>query len=284
MMFSVFTASTPDWTPAEAVQNLAEQGWDGVEWRITDQAPADPPGFWAGNRATWTLTGLEESLPAIKRVTEGAGLEFSGIGAYVKVGDRPDVVRVLTATAALGAGRVRLTMPALGDDTYPALFDRTRADLEWASARAAAHDVKILIELHHRTIVSSASAAVRLVDGLDPAHVGVIHDVGNLVIEGHEDFLAGLEMLGDYLAHVHVKNVAWQTDGTRPDGSVGWRAEWSPLRSGQADLPAYFRALSAVGYDGWVTAEDFSVDLPLLERTRDNLAYLRSLRKSAGVS
>jgi sugar phosphate isomerase/epimerase len=83
MKFSVFTASTPDWTPAEAVQNLAEQGWDGVEWRITDQAPADPPGFWAGNRATWTLTGLEESLPAIKRVTEGAGLEFSGIGAYV---------------------------------------------------------------------------------------------------------------------------------------------------------------------------------------------------------
>jgi sugar phosphate isomerase/epimerase len=281
MKFSVFTASTPDWTPAEAVQNLAEQGWDGVEWRITDQAPADPPGFWAGNRATWTLTGLEESLPAIRHITEGAGLAFSGIGAYVKVGDRPDVVRVLAATAALGAGRVRLTMPALGDDTYPALFDQARADLEWAAARAAAHDVKILIELHHRTIVSSASAAVRLVEGFDPAHVGVIHDVGNLVIEGHEDFQSGLEMLGDHLAHVHVKNVAWQTDGTRSDGSVAWRAEWSPLRSGQADLPAYFRALSAVGYDGWVTAEDFSIEIPLAERTRENLSYLRSLRESA---
>lgn len=281
MKFSVFTASTPDWTPAEAARNLAEQGWDGVEWRITDQAPADPPGFWAGNRATWPLTGLEESLPMIERVTRDARLEFSGIGAYVKVGDRPDVLRVLTATATLGAGRVRLTMPALGEDSYPALFDQTRADLEWAAARAAAHQVKILIELHHRTIVSSASAAVRLVDGLDPDQVGVIHDVGNLVIEGHEDFQAGLEMLGDHLAHVHVKNVAWQTDGTRPDGSVAWRAEWSPLRSGQADLPAYFRALSTVGYDGWVTAEDFSIDRPLAERTRDNLAYLRSLRESA---
>jgi sugar phosphate isomerase/epimerase len=284
MKFSVFTASTPDWTPAEAVRHLADQGWDGVEWRITDQAPADPPGFWAGNRATWTLTGLEESLPAIRQVTEGAGLEFSGIGAYVKVSDRPDVLRVLAATAALGAGRVRLTMPVLGDAPYPVLFDQARADLEWAVARAAAHDVKILIELHHRTIVSSASAAVRLVEGLDPAHVGVIHDVGNLVIEGHEDFLSGLEMLGDHLAHVHVKNVAWQTDGTRPDGSVAWRPEWSPLRSGQADLPAYFRALSAVRYDGWVTAEDFSVEIPLAERTRDNLAYLRSLRDSAAAA
>jgi sugar phosphate isomerase/epimerase len=283
MKFSVFTASTPDWTPAEAARNLAEQGWDGVEWRITDQAPADPPGFWAGNRATWALTGLEENLPEIKRITQGAGLEFSGLGAYVKVDDRPDVVRVLAATAALGAGRVRLTMPVLGDDTYPALFERARADLEWAADRAAAHGVKILIELHHRTIVSSASAAVRLVTGLDPAHVGVIHDVGNLVIEGHEDFRAALEMLGDHLAHVHVKNVAWQTDGTRPDGSVAWRADWSPLRSGQADLPAYFRALSAVGYDGWVTAEDFSVDLPLPQRTRENLLYLRFLSESAAV-
>lgn len=284
MRFSVFTASTPDWTPEEAARTLAEQGWDGVEWRVTDQAPADPPGFWAGNRATWPLTGLEENLSAIRRTTEEAGLQLSGVGAYVKVGDRPDVVRVLSATAALGAGRVRLTMPALGDDTYPTLFGRARADLEWAAARAAAHNVKILIELHHRTIVSSASAAVRLVEGLDPAHVGVIHDVGNLVIEGHEDFRAGLEMLGDHLAHVHVKNVAWRPYETRPDGSVAWRADWSPLRSGQADLPAYFRALTAVGYDGWVTAEDFSVDLPLAERTRDNLIYLRSLHQSAADS
>jgi sugar phosphate isomerase/epimerase len=283
MKFSVFTASTPDWTPAEAARNLAEQGWDGVEWRITDQAPADPPGFWAGNRATWPLTGLEEALPLIEQVTRGAGLEFSGIGAYVKVGDRADVVRVLSATSVLGAGRVRLTMPALGDDTYPALFDRTRTDLEWAVARAAAYDVKILVELHHRTIVSSASAAVRLLAGLDPKHVGAIHDVGNLVIEGHEDFLAGLEMLGEYLAHVHVKNVAWRPDGTRPDGSAAWRAEWSPLRSGQADLSAYFRALSSAGYDGWVTAEDFSTDFPLPERTRDNLSYLQSLRDSAAL-
>lgn len=284
MKFSVFTASTPDWTPAEAARNLAEQGWDGVEWRITDQAPADPPGFWAGNLATWPLTGLEDSLPTIERVTKDAGLEFSGIGAYVKVGDRPDVLRVLTATATLGAGRVRLTMPALGEDSYPALFDRARADLEWAAARAAAHQVKILVELHHRTIISSASAAVRLVDGLDPDQVGVIHDVGNLVFEGHEDFLAGLQMLGEYLAHVHVKNVAWSSDGTRPDGSVAWRAGWSPLRSGQADLSAYFRALATVGYDGWVTAEDFSTVLPLAERTRDNLAYLRTLRDSAALS
>jgi sugar phosphate isomerase/epimerase len=277
MRFSVFTASTPDWTPAEAATALAAQGWDGIEWRITDQEPAAEPGFWAGNLATWSLDGLEENLPAIIRTTREAGLSFSALGAYARVGDRSTVDRLLAATAALGAGRVRLTMPALGDTPYPVLFDGARLDLQWAAARAAEHGVTILVELHHRTVVASSSAAVRLVDGLPPEHAGVIHDVGNLVIEGHEDYLAGFQMLGPYLAHVHVKNVAWRPVGWRPDGSTIWKEEWAPLRGGQADLEAYFRALHAVGYDRWVTVEDFSTEVPLADRTRDNLRYVREV-------
>jgi len=284
MRFSVFTASTPQWSPAEAVRVLAGQGWDGVEWRVTDQEPAPEPGFWKGNLATWPLTGLEEHLPEIARLTRDAGLEFSGIGGYVVCSDRAGVERMLAATAALGAGRVRVAMPALGTGRYPDLFARARADLEWTADRAATHDVQALVELHHRTIVASASAAVRLVDGLDPARVGVIHDVGNLVIEGHEDHLAGFEMLGPYLAHVHVKNVAWEPTGRRPDGSTEWAERWATLREGQADLGAYFRALAAVGYDGWITVEDFSTALPLADRTRDNLRFLRELAATSSAS
>jgi sugar phosphate isomerase/epimerase len=275
--FSVFTASTPDWSPAEVVVNLAKQGWDGVEWRITDQEPAQTPGFWAGNLATWPLTGLEECLPAITRITAEAGLEISAIGGYVRCTDHPGVERMLAATAATKAGRVRVTMPALGDGDYRDLLDTARADMRWVAERAAHHGVTALVELHHRTITASASAAMRLIDGLDPAHVGVIHDIGNLIIEGQEDALAGFQMLGPYLAHVHVKNVAWRPTGRRPDGSTAWAEEWAPLREGQADLGAYFAAIRAHGYDGWVTVEDFSTALPLEQRTADNLAYLRSL-------
>lgn len=277
MRFSVFTASTPQWTPAQAAGILAAQGWDGVEWRVTDQEEAAEPGFWAGNRATWPLHRMEERLADIARVTREAGLELSAVGGYVRSHDRVDVERMLAATATLGAGRVRVLMPALGGNRYPALFAAARRDLAWVAARAAEHGVTALVELHHGTVVASASAAVRLVDGLDPAHVGVIHDIGNLVIEGHEDYLAGFEMLGPYLAHVHVKNVAWRPTGEQPDGSTGWVWEWAPLRTGQADIEAYFRALDAVGYDGWVTVEDFSTDLPLAERTLDNLRYLREV-------
>ncbi|GAA2382798.1 sugar phosphate isomerase/epimerase [Dactylosporangium salmoneum] len=276
MRFSVFTASTPDWTPEEAAANLAEQGWDGIEWRITDQDAADTPGFWAGNRATWPLTGLEASLPDIDRVTRGAGLAYSGLGGYARSYERDDVARMLRATATLGAGRVRVTMPMLRTGDYRDLFAGARKDLEWATAEAAAQGVTVLVELHHETIASSASAALRLIDGLDPATIGVIHDLGNLIYEGHEDHRAAFQMLGEYLQHVHVKNVAWHPVATASDGTVTWKADWATLREGQADVGAYLRALREHGYDGWVTLEDFSTAVPLAERTRDNLAYVKA--------
>ena len=65
----------------------------------------------------------------------------------------------------------------------------------------------------------------------------------------------------------------------RFDGSVAWTDEWATLRSGQADIEAYFVALRTHGYDGWVTVEDFSTALPLEQRTKENLAYLQKIEQ-----
>jgi sugar phosphate isomerase/epimerase len=276
MRFSVFTAATPDWTPEEAVARLAEQGWDGVEWRVVDQQDAAEPGFWAGNRCTWPLSSFPHDVPRIRKLTEDAGLSMSGIGGYASCHERDDVETLLAATAELGAGQVRVRTPGLDGTPYPELFDGARRAFAWVAERAAHHGVKALVELHHQTIVSSASAALRLLDGLDPAAVGAIHDLGNLVIEGGEDNRAGLEMLGSYLAHVHVKNCSWHAVETLADGTVRWEHRWDELPTGQADVHGYLRTLREVGYDGWVTLEDFSTARPLAERTARNLAYLRA--------
>lgn len=294
MKFSVFTASTPDWSPQEAATHLAAQGWDGIEWRITDQAEAAEPGFWAGNRATWPMTGLEDSLPEIARITSEAGLEYSGLGGYARCDNHDDVERVLAATAALGARQVRINVLPLGNSTmggtepsgrpYPELFAATREHYEWVASRAAHHGVKALVELHHGMVTASASSARRLLEGLDPRHVGVIHDLGNLLIEGWESPLPALELLGPYLAHVHVKNARWVRREERDDaGGAVWVNEWAPLAEGQGSVLEYFRALAAAGYDGWVTVEDFSTEVPLAERTAGNLQYLRRVAELAGI-
>lgn len=282
MKFSVFTAATPEWAPEEAARRIAAIGYDGVEWRVTDQEDAETPGFWVGNRATWPMTGLEESIDDIARITREAGLEFSGLGGYARAEDHDGVLRTLQATAALGARQVRVCIPPLATEDYQTLFARTRANLEWAAAEAGKLGVKVLVELHHRTLSSSASAALRLIDGIDPTTIGVIHDLGNLVIEGQEDNRAGLQMLGDYLAHVHVKNAIWERTGEVGEhGDVQWKSAWASLREGIASVPDYFRALAEVGYDGWVTLEDFSEHAPLEERLIDDLAYLKACAASA---
>jgi len=45
------------------------------------------------------------------------------------------------------------------------------------------------------------------------------------------------------------------------------------------DVTALFRALKTVGYDGWVSMEDFSTEMPLDARLADNLAYARSIEE-----
>ena len=290
MKFSVFTASTPDWTPEQAITELAAQGWDGIEWRVVDQpeSPDGRPGFWAGNLATVPLTGLEDSVGRLRAAGEAVGLSVSGVGGYAACHEHDAVERLLAATRDWGATQVRIVVPALGTAEwggqpasgcrYPDLFDEARRDFRWVAERAADHGVKALVELHHRTLTSSASAALRLLDGLDPEHVGVIHDLGNLQIEGYEDHLAAFEMLGPYLAHVHVKNGAWFRDPVvngDPFATAAWHHEWTPLNEGMHSVAEYFSTLKRHGYDGWVTVEDFSTSLPLRERTAFNLSYLQ---------
>ena len=95
-----------------------------------------------------------------------------------------------------------------------------------------------------------------------------------MVYEGFEHYRMGLEVLGPYLAHVHLKNARWTETGAR-DGRQHRAGGRSSRRSPKArvDVRGAVRARSrAVGYDGWVSFEDFSTTRPLLDRTRDNLA------------
>ncbi len=288
MKFALFSGSAPEWAPSELAKKLAEQGWDGVEWRVVDQKESNEIGFWAGNLATYPLTGIEGLVDEIISVTTGAGIEQAGIAGYVSIGDRENAEVILAATAALGASRVRLNVPKAAPGTnYHELFAATRADAEFVAERAAHHGVQVVIQIHHGNIVSTASAALRLLEGLNPKHIGAIHDLGNLTIEGREglqSYTPGLQILGDYLAHVHVKNAVWKPAGTRADGTVDWAWEWAPLRTGAGDLPGYLASLKEVGYDGWVTVENFTSLLPLEDRVADDISYLRESAIAVGYA
>ncbi|GAA2759767.1 sugar phosphate isomerase/epimerase family protein [Actinopolymorpha rutila] len=276
--FAVFTASLPEWTPEEAVGKLAEQGWDGIEWRIVDQQPpAGASSFWQGNRCTWPLSTFTEDVPRIKEITEKAGLGIPSLGAYARSDEIEDVERLMRGAAALGVTQMRVPVGKPGPEGYNAAFAQRREEYRRVAELAEQYGVKALIELHHQSLTSSASSAARFVEGFDPRHVGVIHDIGNMLQEGYEYDPWSLEILGEHLAHVHVKNAA--PVATPVDGAnrTDWKWGWAPMRHGVGNLPKLFAALREHGYSGWVSVEDFSTEVPLEERVRDNLAYLKEI-------
>lgn len=280
MRFAYFTAGMPEFTPDEAVAALRDAGYDGIEWRVTDQAPSADgrPGFWAGNRCTWPLSTFVADAPRIRALTGGAGLAMPNVGTYVTCDDLPAVEQALKGAAALGAPCARINVPRYdGTSPYLPLRERSRSQYREVAAIAQQYGVRALIEIHMGNITPSASAAATFLEGFDPKVVGVIHDAGNMVYEGYEQYRLGLEVLGPYLAHVHIKNARWERTGARDDGSVEWRATFAPLRKGVANIAALIRALKAIGYDGWLSFEDFSTERPTAERIIDNLAYVKNL-------
>jgi sugar phosphate isomerase/epimerase len=119
-----------------------------------------------------------------------------------------------------------------------------------------------------------------LVKDFDPKCIGVIYDPGNMIVEGRESWKMGLELLGDYLAHVHVKNLLWQYGEEDYRGNKcerGWHWAWADMDKGMVDWQEVIRTLKATGYKGYLSLEDFSPS-PIEERLK-TINYLRGLEK-----
>lgn len=285
MRYAVFTVSTPDYTPEEAVRKIAEAGYDGIEWRVQDDPPGtSEPTFWKGNRATLPITGFESNASKWKRLSADAGLEIPAIATYLQCHEHDKADRAMQGTAALGAKALRIQVPKYdGSESFASLWDTSVQHYRTIAGLAARNGVKALVELHHRSIVPSASAARRFLDDLDPAHVGAIHDAGNMVHEGWEHPRLAFEALGPYLAHVHMKNTKWEPGETLEDGTVQWTASWAPVPEGIADVRTIMRSLRAVGYDDWLTFEDFSTDHPVEHNLRRNLEYIKAIEQDVAA-
>lgn len=141
--------------------------------------------------------------------------------------------------------------------------------------------MKGLIETHHNTIAASASAALRLLEGLDAKYVGVLYDPGNMVHEGYENHLLGMQMLGDYLAHIHMKNAIWVNDAETEAGDVKWRVEWAPVEKGIVDWQQVILDLKSVGYDGYIGIEDFSSQYDTATALCHNYKWLEQWTKNS---
>ncbi|MBE9916522.1 sugar phosphate isomerase/epimerase [Paenibacillus donghaensis] len=262
MKLSVFTVVTPDLAPEELVRSAREAGLDGVEWRFKEVPAAtagEIPSFWGNNRCSIDPALSETEILKFKEITENEGLEVVGLTPYLHEMKLDETEHAFHTARLLGAKMIRVgAAPYNGTRSYPELFEANIRYLQEAERMAKQYGVKGVVETHHGTIAPSAGLAHRLVSHCDPDHIGVLYDPGNMVHEGYEHYRMGMQLLGPYLAHVHIKNARYVNDGRREDGTAKWRSEWAPMREGIIDFGRLLQDLKSVGYSGYLGIEDFS--------------------------
>ena len=239
MKFSVQTAVLPELTREQVVEKLHAHGYDGVEWRIHEDYHIAPRELVARARA-------------IKGLVDAHGLEVSCLTGYAPIGDLAQQRWFGEACAVMGCPRYRPGAVIYdGTRDYKELYQATVDALGKVIDTISSFAVKPVIETHFGTIAPSAGLAYRLVQHFDPGKIGVNYDPANLIIEGREAWQMGLELLGPYLDYVHAKNIAW----VREKGA--WRWVFASMTEGQVDWAEVMRLLRRVGYDGYVSFENF---------------------------
>lgn len=283
MKYAWFTVGLPEWTPEETVRELKKAGYDGVEWRVTrDEGSASAPSFWKGNRCTlqedWPLARFRE----VARMTADAGLTVPNLGSYCMASEPARVGKMMEVAALFKAPTLRVGAGGYdGKEDYNRIFERGLEQYRRVIELGIQYKVRPLVEIHMNTIAPSASAVRRFVGNFPADRVGVIHDAGNMVYEGFENYRMGLEILGDYLAHVHIKNTMPCSEKAEPPRKLRWTVAAAPLREGAVDFEALMKALKGKGYDGWLSIEDFSLSAPQAEKVADNLAFLKQTERKA---
>ncbi|MEC0129120.1 sugar phosphate isomerase/epimerase family protein [Paenibacillus pabuli] len=275
MKLSVFTVATPDLTAEELASAAAAAGIEGIEWRyrgIPADASSEEPSYWRHNRCSIDPDQWEEQVPVFRDAAKKHDRQSIALVPYLSSGDLLATEQAFQAAQALGASMMRVGVPGYDRTTrYPELYKQAVHYLSEVQEMAQQYKVKAVVETHHQTIAPTASLAYRLVQSLDSQHVGVLYDPGNMVHEGYENYRMGLELLGPYLAHVHVKNAAWFKDTSNLNSNSSaneqnaeislksnWHCQWAPLTEGVVNWLQVFRDLKSVGYDGYYGIEDFS--------------------------
>lgn len=290
MKFGVFSVSLPEYDIEQSVKILSELGYDGIEWRVNNPPPAQKPDnynyesrYWSFNHSTLDINNIERDAVRAKSLCDQYGLELISLTTYLKPHQADEVEKVLKAARKIGCKNIRVFPPNYDEkENYTTLFARTQDELSVLEKLAAKYDVRINMEIHMGNIIPSASAAYRLVSDFDPKYIGVIYDVGNMVQEGFENYKLGFELLGEYIAYIHIKNAVWVKVGTSDSDAEVWKPVWAPVKKGYADLEKLIKNLKEVGYDDYLSLEDFSNETDTYEKLKENLKYLKQIDKTAG--
>lgn len=208
------------------------------------------------------------------RITD-AGMTVRGVDASLQapLGDGW-LAGILEVAAELDAPFVRVFAPPYDPHVCVEEQMESTATALREFASSTPPEMVTLLENASNSLAPSPELAAHIVNTASHSRVGVLFDPGSMVAEGHLQPNLAIELLGELLQHVHVKNRTMM-----PRGDT-WISEPRNLRDGLVDWPATLDRLIRRRYCGWLSIDHLASD-PSVDRLQADVADLRQLVDAA---
>lgn len=282
MKLSCTSVMLPRWTLDETFDRLGEYGYDGVELRCRYN-PDDPnaePSYWGRHLSNVSPDNIVDKAEQIRAAVKRSGVRVVALAPNFIYDQTDIIVKLFKGALAIDPDHpplIRIGAPRQDrHKPYLPQFTDARTGFAHLTELARHYGVKVIYEIHVGTVAVSASRTLELLRDLDPAHIGAIYDVPNMIRVGIEDTRMGIELLGPYLAHCHIGNAIPAATGRDADGKMQWQWQFSDLREGVADIPQVIADLKSVGYQGAISLEEFGPGADA-DKVKEQGAYLRML-------
>jgi sugar phosphate isomerase/epimerase len=230
----------------------------------------------------WTsLENLATELPEFIKAMREEGLKVTFATAGFSVTDilkDPTPVGIL---AENGIKDFRLDYFRETEKGASASMKAARAQMEQLVPICERYGIRAVYQVHHGTLIPSATAAWYLIDGLPARWVGIELDPGNQAFEGYEDWGRSARLLGDHLVAAGVKDTVVSRDRLKAGGqNKGWQRSWAPIYEGVTNWHDLVRACASVEFNGtFVFMPFYHSDDPkkITQILKREVAYLRAV-------
>ncbi len=217
-------------------QGASEIGFDGVDLAVRKGGHVAPE-------------RVKQDLPPLIATLRKHGLEVPMITTDIVDADTPYAEDILSAASQLGIRYYRWGGLTYKPDVPLAQqLDAMKPRVEKLAALNARYHATAMYHTHSGLNVVGASIwdLHELLNGMDPANIGVNYDVGHATVEGgFGGWINSYRITGKYLHGIAVKDFLWEKKGPE-----NWRPAWKPLGEGMVRLPEFFRMVAASDFHG----------------------------------
>lgn len=253
MLKSISIWSFPvDMKVTECMKLAKQAGFEGIELALNETGEM-------------SLESTAEEIRGYRKASEEVGIAISGLatGLYwsysltsndvnVREKAKSIVKKQLDAAQILGVDTILVVPGAVGVDFIPGCeiveydiaYDRALEAMKELASYACEKKVCIGLENVWNKFLLSPMEMRDFIDKTGSEYIGAYLDVGNVVYAGYPE--QWVKILGKRIKRVHFKDYRRE---------VGSAAGFVDLLAGDVNYPAVVKALEAIGYTGFVTAE-----------------------------